>query len=781
MSSDSGQPSATLNEAVGGRTQPPVVMVSIDGVAPRFISPERMPNLTALARAGGGCFTAQTVDPPLTRPVHASMLRGVEPRSHRLFDNGLAPIAGSPPSFLAAARQAGLVTASFNNWLQIETLLEPQASTFRCFIDAGYDPAEDELMVDLLAQVVRRSTPDVSFVYFCRPDLAGHDFGWGSDPYLESLYLVDQTFGRLVELVDGADLVVTTDHGGLGTRHHEAVDEIMTTFVAVRSARIEPGSFWSEASVLDIAPTVADLAGFAPDGNWQGRSLIGHQQSLLDRLLGLLQESSNRRYGEDLSMLAHALQTATAMEASDADDDLIVAALLHDIGHLLGRAGAHGYPDHAEAAAAFLGPWLPAPITVPIRLHVAAKRHLVGSDPAYLDQLSPASKITLQQQGGPFADDGSAAFLNEPHAERAIALRTSDDRGKDPNLPFRPLDDYRPRLARALTNGPVDAAWARDACRCPDCRDSTSDQHLLDVTDLAGWTVLGTRRTGGELLVDLTGANEHHVARIPSSPLADDRGSNREPMPRSSKFDPAARPREAADIEAIAFDVVEVGVAYVRGLGSREGTVLEFARSLGFVRETNYGRLFDVRTEPRAINLAYTPVALPLHTDNPYRDPVPTVQILHCLRPAAEGGATLLADGLAAAEALRRADIRAFTLLSTTDVLFRFHDSTVDFRARRRIIDCRPDGTVEAVYLNHRSLDTPTNEPFRRALQAFVDTLAGFTIELTLAAGDAIVFDNRRVLHARTGFDPSSGRHLQGCYIDIDTLRSTASTVARQS
>jgi gamma-butyrobetaine dioxygenase len=167
-------------------------------------------------------------------------------------------------------------------------------------------------------------------------------------------------------------------------------------------------------------------------------------------------------------------------------------------------------------------------------------------------------------------------------------------------------------------------------------------------------------------------------------------------------------------------------------------------------------------------------VALPLHTDNPYRDPVPTVQILHCLRPAVTGGGTLLADGLAAAEALRRIDAPSFSLLSTTDVVYRFHSGDVDLRARRPIIQCRPDGGVDAVHVNHRSLDTPTDDRFRRALQAFVDVLDGFTVELTLGAGEAIVFDNRRVLHARTGFDATSGRHLQGCYIDIDALRSTA-------
>ena len=83
-----------------------------------------------------------------------------------------------------------------------------------------------------------------------------------------------------------------------------------------------------------------------------------------------------------------------------------------------------------------------------------------------------------------------------------------------------------------------------------------------------------------------------------------------------------------------------------------------------------------------------------------------------------------------------------------------------------------PTGSVRGVALNHRSLATPSSATFARALHAFVERLEPTAVELTLAACEAIVFDNRRILHSRTGFDASSGRHLQGCYIDIDALHS---------
>ncbi len=155
------------------------------------------------------------------------------------------------------------------------------------------------------------------------------------------------------------------------------------------------------------------------------------------------------------------------------------------------------------------------------------------------------------------------------------------------------------------------------------------------------------------------------------------------------------------------------------------GTVLEVAASLGYVRETNYGRLFDVRVETSPANLAFTSLPIPPHTDNPYRDPVPTVQLLHCLHNAAEGGDSGFVDGFHAAAALRAQDPGAYRAFA------------------ERL--CRP-----AAMLTVR-----------------------------LRPGDCAVFDNTRVLHARTGFAPGGRRHLQGCYADLDGVESAVAVAGR--
>ncbi|MGA1616792.1 MAG: TauD/TfdA family dioxygenase [Ilumatobacteraceae bacterium] len=753
-------------------SNPPVVLVSLDGIAPRFVTPERMPHLCGLVRSGAGCFTARTVEPPWTRVVHASMLLGVDPTVHGLVDNSMKPLAEGLTSVLALARAAGRSTASANNWKQMDSLIEPLASLHRIFIDSGYDPAEDDLMVDMFASVWAARRPDVSYVYLCRTDLAGHDHGWGSDEYLSAMTEIDRTLGRLLEVVgEETSVVVTTDHGGIGDDHSATTDDVMDIFVAVRSERVAPGSFWEVASMLDIAPTVADLAGLDPCENWSGSSLIGSERPIVDHLLGLVERSAEVTYGEHVNMREHALQTAAALESDGgaADDDLVLAALLHDVGHLLVPAGEFGVADHAEVGATRLGPWLRSSVTEPIRLHVAAKRHLAAVEEGFLGSLSEASVITLNQQGGPMSADESAMFLAEPHAERAMRLRRADDSGKQPGVDAGSVMARRDLLARVLGEGPIDPAGAYDACRCAACRDESSQQHLIDVAAMRGLVTLGSHRTdeGQEVEVRLGDGRVHRVWLPERAPVV-----TRLAVPWSNSYRPVAR--DAEDVVAISTDVAIDGLAHVRGIPTDEGEVLRFASTIGFVHETHYGRLFDVRVEPAAINLAYTSLGLPLHTDNPYHDPVPPVQILHCLRPAVSGGANRLSDGFLAAERLRSEDRTAFDLLCSRPVVFRYNGGGFDHSAERTIIECRSDGSVRAIALNHRSLETPADSDFARALQVFSRILEEGEIELTLAAGEAIVFDNSRVLHARTEYDPSEGRHLQGCYVDTDLMKAKA-------
>jgi gamma-butyrobetaine dioxygenase len=218
-----------------------------------------------------------------------------------------------------------------------------------------------------------------------------------------------------------------------------------------------------------------------------------------------------------------------------------------------------------------------------------------------------------------------------------------------------------------------------------------------------------------------------------------------------------------------------------------DGLAVRAAASFGFVRETNYGRLFDVQVEVRPDNLAFTSRRILPHTDNPYRDPVPTVQLLHCLRTADDGGDTCLVDGFAAARELRTTDRKSFELIAGIPVPFGYQDKNTELRASQPLIQLSPRGRIRGIRFNNRSM-RPLRLPyaevtaFYAAYRTWAELLARpeRQLNLRLAPGDCLIFDNTRVLHARTEFSVTGGRHLQGCYADLDGLASTLRVLRRE-
>lgn len=769
-------------------TVSPVLVVSIDGVAPRHVSRSTMPTLTTLAREGASCFRARAVCPPWTLPVHTTMFRGIDPSTHGIVDNTPTEPATDAPTFLKHARDHGRSTAAFINWLPLDHVIERDAAESRFVIDGGYGPHDDRRSVDAALDLLADGEHDLVFVYLSQPDADGHRFGWDSAEYIDAAARSDAELGRLLDAVGpGANVLVTTDHGGIGKNHADEVPEVLETFAVVRApGRVAAATVWDAATTLAIAPTVADLCGLAPDERWEGESLLGAERPLTDVVMALLADMAAESYGERVTMLDHALQSAALARAEGEGDEMVLACLLHDIGHVMGGAGDWGLPGHAEVGARALQPYFSPAIVESIRHHVTAKRYRVATDPAYHDRLSLASQMSLQEQGGVLPPDEVDRFSRMPFAAEAMRLREYDDDGKVEGLAIPALDTYRPLLDAALASEPpVDAAWARDACRCAECRDAGNDQHLIDATALDGWTVIATTHAGNTMRVLLHHHDgSRHEALIPSDPPIDTA-----PTAWPAEFATTIReqsPVRGADLGVFSGQLASYGIALLRDCGDRSGTVVDVGNTIGFVRETNYGTLFDVRAEPDPVNLAYTPVGLPAHTDNPYRDPCPTVQLLHCLRAASDGGASRFVDGYAAAEQLRVEAAADFGVLSSTDVTFRFHGADVDLRAHRPLIELDRGGSVRAVSVNNRSMEAPRLSPsasarFYAAYRRFVDILdrPDFAIEITLQPGELVAFDNRRVLHGRRAFRSTEPRHLQGCYIDIDAIRSAALVATR--
>ncbi len=182
-----------------------------------------------------------------------------------------------------------------------------------------------------------------------------------------------------------------------------------------------------------------------------------------DELLALYRSpAGTARYDECVTEVEHALQCADRAIDADADDALVVAALFHDIGHLLPGGAAVTTPtrveltfpstddEHQRVGAQALRRWFGPEVTAPVALHVAAKRYLCGTDRSYSDALSPSSVHSLAMQGGPMGEDEAAAFRGRSGWADAVRLRRWDDAAKVPGTETRSLDDHGERIASLL-------------------------------------------------------------------------------------------------------------------------------------------------------------------------------------------------------------------------------------------------------------------------------------------------------------------------------------------
>jgi gamma-butyrobetaine dioxygenase len=348
------------------------------------------------------------------------------------------------------------------------------------------------------------------------------------------------------------------------------------------------------------------------------------------------------------------------------------------------------------------------------------------------------------------------------------------------------------------------AIWLRTNCACEQCRDPRTTQSLFDITDVpADITIAAV--TPDTDTVEVAFSPDGHRSTFTWAWLDAHRLDGRDSSDMRTEVDKdlwqaadLIHNMPEADWEVYASDtatrarcleaVMRLGFVVLHGVPTEPGSVLTVARSFGYVRETNYGTLFEVSVEPDPNNLAFTAVPLSPHTDNPYRDPVPTLQLLHCLKDASAGGESGLVDGFQAAATLRSIDPQAFTTLTCTPVNFAFSDGSTKLSACKPLIDLDPRDQIREVRFSNRHMQPLRLEPsavvafyaaYRRFAELTYDPAAQVTFKLQ--PGDCVIFDNTRVLHARAAFDASDARHLQGCYADLDSLASALEVLRHRS
>jgi len=232
----------------------------------------------------------------------------------------------------------------------------------------------------------------------------------------------------------------------------------------------------------------------------------------------------------------------------------------------------------------------------------------------------------------------------------------------------------------------------------------------------------------------------------------------------------------------------QYGFVIFKNVPTKDNFIVKFANSIGSVRRTNFGEFFNVQSKPNPNDLAYTSLDLAPHTDNPYRNPVPCIQILQCIENEVTGGLSTLVDGYTVSEKLKQDFPDYYKMLTEIKIRFQFIDQTIVLEDWAEMIKLDESGNFKQVRFSPRLdfvplIDKEKLELFysaRKKLSELYNS-ENYKIEFKLLPGDLLMMDNYRLLHGRTKYDASEGnRFLQGCYIDYDSTEGRLKHLKRK-
>ena len=386
----------------------------------------------------------------------------------------------------------------------------------------------------------------------------------------------------------------------------------------------------------------------------------------------------------------------------------------------------------------------------------------------------------------------------------------------------RPDRSGESELSPVGVDGPfgLPAIWLRDNCRCAECCDPGTGARLTSISDLsASVSITAVRQAGNRIEIEFgpdrhlgvydadwlgqfgpaAGAGPGREASRPAVMAGADDGRSEDAKQLwdaagiAGAFPQGSWPlyqAESAHRQACLRAVLRNGFVVLTDMPREAGAVLAVAQSIGAVRETERGRVVDVRARPARSAPAGRPRPRALRTGASFRDPLLTVMVLGCLDDAtgdAVGAESTLVDGFRAAAALRAEQPARFAVLAGTPVTFARADARADLRATRPVISVDLRGRIREVHFASRYL-APLRGPASEVV-AFYDAYRSFgqvlerpelTLTFRLRPGDCLVLDNTRILHGPTDVTDAGQRHMQKCWTDLDGLASNLAMLERR-
>jgi len=254
-----------------------VLLILVDGMRPdSFVDVAKAQDIV---KKSAFTMNATAVMPSMTLPCHMSLFHSVDPSRHGTTTNTYAPQVRPIKGLTEVLTENGKRCAFYFDWHELRDLAKPGSLAVSSFYRGyllGFERTDAILTEEVVAELRGNNFDlDFMFLYLGAPDIAGHDHGWMSDPYMESVKTAWDHIERILpEVPEDYTVIITADHGGHDRTHGTEMPEDMTIPMIIIGKDFQPGSTLENANIKDIAPTVAKLLGVSPDRDWDGKSLL---------------------------------------------------------------------------------------------------------------------------------------------------------------------------------------------------------------------------------------------------------------------------------------------------------------------------------------------------------------------------------------------------------------------------------------------------------------------------------------------------------------------------
>ncbi len=256
-----------------------VILISIDGMRSDGMRACGNPYVKDLERQCRYTYDARSMVPSVTFPCHFSMTHSVTPQRHGILTNTYVPQVRPVTGLFEKVGMAGGRCAMFYGWEPLRDIALPGSLWFADYFYAFAHESSDTVLTDKALRCIEEYKPDFVFLYMVETDeKGGHGYGWMSDEYLRRISIAIDNVKRVIETYgDEYTVMIMADHGGHDRSHGSEMPEDMVIPLFFRGKDFTAGKLTEDASLLDIAPTIAAVMGFDCDPEWEGRSLIDQQ------------------------------------------------------------------------------------------------------------------------------------------------------------------------------------------------------------------------------------------------------------------------------------------------------------------------------------------------------------------------------------------------------------------------------------------------------------------------------------------------------------------------